>query len=99
MFWRENSKLKIPKRVNLASFWKTKAWCETVLPDMSILMGQKLVENANVKKFKLDILDDFQTLWALFHFPEKFWRKSISQTKKILKKSRQSVVVKSYLVS
>ena len=49
--------------VNLASFWKTEACGQTVLPDRSVLIGQKLVENANFQKFKCDILGDFQTLW------------------------------------
>ena len=33
-----------------------------MLPDRSVLIGQKLVENANIKKFKCDILSDFQTM-------------------------------------
>ena len=33
-----------------------------MLPDKSVLIGQKLVENAKIEKFKCDILDDFQTL-------------------------------------
>ena len=36
---------------------------QAVLPDMSILIWQKLVENAKIKKFKCDNLGDFQTLW------------------------------------
>ena len=47
----------------LASFWKPEACGQTVLPDRSVLIGQKLVENAKIQKFKCDILDDFQTLW------------------------------------
>ena len=35
-----------------------------MLPDRSVLIGQKLVENAKIEKFKCDILGDFQTLWA-----------------------------------
>ena len=31
-----------------ASFWKPEACCLTVLPDRSILIGQKLAENANI---------------------------------------------------
>ena len=27
------------------------------------VIGQKLVENAKIEKFKWDILGDFQTLW------------------------------------
>ena len=33
-----------------------------MLPDMSVLIGQKLVENAKIQKFKCDILIDFQTI-------------------------------------
>ena len=44
----------------LASFWKPEACSQTVLPDRSLMIGQKLVENAK-------ILRDFQTmrLWTL----------------------------------
>ena len=48
--------------VNLASFWKPEAFGQTVLPDRSILKGQKLVENDKIEKLKCDILGDFQTL-------------------------------------
>ena len=34
-----------------------------MFPDKSILIGQKLVKNAKIEKFKCDILSDFQTLW------------------------------------
>ena len=37
-----------------------------MLPDRSILTGQKLVGNALVKNFKCDILGDFQTMCASF---------------------------------
>ena len=48
----------------LASFWKPVACGQTVLPDRSVLIGQKLVENAKIeKKFKCDILSNFQTMW------------------------------------
>ena len=33
-----------------------------MLPDRSVLIGQTLVENAKIVKFKCDILGDFQTL-------------------------------------
>ena len=48
--------------VNLASFWKPEACGQTVLPGRSVLIGQKLVENAKMQTFKCDILGDFQTL-------------------------------------
>ena len=40
--------------VNLSSFRKPEAFGQTVLPDLSILIGQKLMENA--KKNKKNIL-------------------------------------------
>ena len=48
--------------VHLASFWKAEAYSQTVLPDRSISIEQKLVENAKIEKFKCNILSDFQTL-------------------------------------
>ena len=36
----------MPKMVNFGEFLKTEACGQTVLPDGSILIGQKLVENA-----------------------------------------------------
>ena len=50
--------------VNLASFGKPEACGQTVLPDRSVLIGQKLVENAKIQKFKCDILSNFQTMCA-----------------------------------
>ena len=41
-------------------FWKPETCGQTVLPDRSVLIGQKLVENAKIKKFKWDILDYFK---------------------------------------
>ena len=46
----------------LASFWKPEACGQTVLPDRSVLTGQKLVESAKFEKFKYDILSNFQTM-------------------------------------
>ena len=37
---------------------------QTLFPDRSLLIGQKLMENAKIQKFKYDILSNFQTLWA-----------------------------------
>ena len=42
--------------VDFVSFWKLKVCGQTVLPDRSILIGQKLLKNANIQKFKYDIL-------------------------------------------
>ena len=47
----------------LASFWKPGACGQTVLPDRSVLIGQKLAENAKIQKFKCDIFSTFQTMW------------------------------------
>ena len=56
------------KNTKNGPFWrvfrKPEACGQTVLPDRSVLIGQKLVENAKIKKFKCDILGDFQTLWC-----------------------------------
>ena len=35
--------------VNLASFWKPEACGQTVLPERSVLIEQKLVENAKTQ--------------------------------------------------
>ena len=42
-FWVDKS---LSKMVNQANFWKAEACGQTVLPDRSTLIGQKLVENA-----------------------------------------------------
>ena len=47
----------------LASLWKHEGCGQTVLPDRSVLIGQTLVENAKIQKFKCDILSNFQTMW------------------------------------
>ena len=43
----------------LANFRKPEACGQTVLPDRSLLIGQKIMENAKIGKFKCDILSDF----------------------------------------
>ena len=56
--------MKNPKKwSNLASLWKPEACGQAVLPDRSVLIGQKLVENDKIQKFKCDILSNFQTMW------------------------------------
>ena len=47
------------KMFNLTSYWKPQACGQTALPDKSIVIGQKLVENAKIEKLKCDILGDF----------------------------------------
>ena len=49
-FWLDKSWLKRPKWSILARFWKPEACGQTVLPDKSILKGQKLAENAKIQK-------------------------------------------------
>ena len=39
---------KMPKKVDFDEFWKPEDCGQTVLPDRSILMGQKLTENAKI---------------------------------------------------
>ena len=41
--------IKMPKIVNLASFRKPEACGQTVLPDRSLYIGQKLVEKAKIQ--------------------------------------------------
>ena len=55
--------------LNLASFWKPEACGQTVLPDRSVLIGQKFEENAKIDNFKWDILSNLQALW-----PHSIWK-------------------------
>ena len=48
--------------VHFGEFWKPEACGQTVLPDRSVLIGQKLVKKAKKQKFKFDILSNFQTM-------------------------------------
>ena len=52
----------MPKNGQFGEFLTPEARGQTVLPDRSILIGQKLLENAKIEKFKCDILSNFQTL-------------------------------------
>ena len=51
------------KFIKNTNFWKPKYGGQTVLPDRSILIEQKLVENAKFEKCKMRIVNDFQTMW------------------------------------
>ena len=57
---------KLIKNAKNGPFWrsfeKPEACGQTVLPDRSIVIGQKLVENAKIQKFKCDILSNFQIM-------------------------------------
>ena len=46
--WVDKIWLKMPKTVNLATFWKPKSFSLTVLPDKPFSIGQKLIENAKM---------------------------------------------------
>ena len=59
-FCVDKSSLKMPKMVDFCGFLNTLS-LQTLLPDRSFLLGQKLVENAKIEKFKCDILSNFQT--------------------------------------
>ena len=41
----------------LASLWKSEACGQTVLPDRSVLIGQKLVENAKIQKLQMRLFE------------------------------------------
>ena len=49
---------KIIKNAKNNPFWR--------VFDMSVLIGQKMVENAKIQKFKCDIFGDFQTMCSGF---------------------------------
>ena len=42
----------MPKMVHFGEFLRPEAGGQTVLPDRSILIGQKLVENAKIENIK-----------------------------------------------
>ena len=48
--------------VHFDEFRKTEVWGKTVLPDRSVLIGQKMVEKAKIGKINWKILGNFQTL-------------------------------------
>ena len=52
----------MPKIVHLASFWKPEACGQTVLPDRSLFIEYKLVENAQIENIEWDFFGDFHTL-------------------------------------
>ena len=70
---------KIRKLFRLST--KLTACGQTVLPDRSILIRQKLKENAKIERFKCDILDDFQTMCALQFTLQDSVKKSLSKTR------------------
>ena len=47
------------KRVDLGKFWKPKDFGQTVLPDRSLLIRQKVVENAKVEKIEMRHFQSF----------------------------------------
>ena len=51
-FLVDKSLLKVPKMVHFGEFLKPEECNQTVLPDWSILIGQKLVKNAKIERFK-----------------------------------------------
>ena len=57
---------KLIKNAKNGAFWrvfeKPEAYGQTVLPDRSVLIGQKLMESAKMPKFKCNILSNFQTM-------------------------------------
>ena len=53
-----------------------------MLPDRSVLIGQKLVENAKIKNYKCDILSNFQTMCEKVMCKMEQFLKSIFSTRK-----------------
>ena len=65
-FWVEKSSLKMPKKVDFDEFLKT--WnlqSNIVTRQVTFYIGQKLVKNGKIIKFKGDIFGDFQTVWCI----------------------------------
>ena len=54
---------KFFKNAKKCQFWKPEACGQTVLPDRSFLIRQKLMGNAKIEELKCDILSHFHTLW------------------------------------
>ena len=52
----------------LASFWTPEACGQTVLPDRSLQIGQKLIENDKIVKLKWDIFSKFFLLEIFLKF-------------------------------
>ena len=73
----DRSSLKMPKMINLASFWQSEACNQTVLPDKSDLIGQKWVENAKI--------ENMRHFWGIFkHCERPFLTKSILLSKALI---------------
>ena len=51
----------MPKIVHFGEF-EAEACGQTVLPDRSLLLVQKLLENVKIENLKCEIFGDFQTL-------------------------------------
>ena len=69
----ERRYLKLPKNGPIwRVFRKPEACGQTVFPDMSVLIGQKLVENMKIDKFKCDILDDFSYSVLQEHYDDDY---------------------------
>ena len=83
----------MPKMLNLASFWKHGACGQIVLPDRLVLIGQKLVENAKIQKFKCNILRYFQTM------PSNVWWYFVSKVRHGVQKSPVWYCIKRHLTS
>ena len=58
-FWIDKNKLKMPKIVHFGEFLKIWSLRSTLLPDRSVLIGQKLEENAKIKKLWALVLNFF----------------------------------------
>ena len=52
--------IKNAKNGRFGEFWKLEACSQTVLPDRSVLIGQKSVKIAKIQKFKCDIWVTFK---------------------------------------
>ena len=76
---------KCQKWSNLASFWKPKACGQTELPDISVLIGQKLVENAKIQMRHFEWFSNIVSNGIfgifIFYYPEEIPHPSIKRQK------------------
>ena len=61
-FFNHYTVFKNHRKSLIQHFWKSDSSGQTVLPDRSILVRQKLMKNTKFQKLKYAILIDFQTL-------------------------------------
>ena len=73
-FWVDKSWLKMPKMI----YWKPEAFDQKVLPDKSLLIEQKLMENAKIENLNWE--SHYETFWVIFKHDATYVIETISMT-------------------